>query len=329
MSTPHCIRLGREEMDASTLWRAHPPRIRHAGKQTVFEAAGGTERSPKGPLTVSRYAPGDFTFLRAEPRLVLENVEGAFAYPAPPAGTDVWHLNFADKYLFFAYGMAAFAQDEMQVAEHPILGSLLEALEAKAMDGLAPRTCEDARPTPLVVRGAERWCAIDTQPPLAMPDGIYGRRFHRAGPEVLRQAVRRLPPGNLSNILAMSAPVGRGPYSEADLRWILSTAITGFTAAREESAAAAPGARVGVNTGHWGTGAFGGDRVLMALAQGMAARFARIDQLAYHSLDAEGVWAVARANALLEEHFRAPVGVDEAVTRLGQMGFVWGTSDGN
>ena len=42
-----------------------------------------------------------------------------------------WHVNFADPHLFVAYGSRLFAQDEMQVAEHPALGSLKEALDAR------------------------------------------------------------------------------------------------------------------------------------------------------------------------------------------------------
>ena len=43
---------------------------------------------------------------------------------------------------------------------------------------------------------------------------------------------------------------------------VFATAYTGFRAARAESGA---GFEVVVHTGHWGTGAYGGDRVLMAL----------------------------------------------------------------
>ena len=41
-----------------------------------------------------------------------------------------WHVNFADPLLFGAYGTAFFAQDEIQVAEHPALAALHEVLAA-------------------------------------------------------------------------------------------------------------------------------------------------------------------------------------------------------
>ena len=47
------------------------------------------------------------------------------------AGAVEWHVNFADPRLFTAYGSGLLAQDEMQVAEHPALGALREALSAR------------------------------------------------------------------------------------------------------------------------------------------------------------------------------------------------------
>ena len=38
----------------------------------------------------------------------------------------IWHVNFADPQLFVAYGSGLLAQDELQAAEHPMLGSVRE-----------------------------------------------------------------------------------------------------------------------------------------------------------------------------------------------------------
>jgi len=45
-----------------------------------------------------------------------------------------WYLNFADGDLFFHYGSKLRAQDEHQVAEHPILASVKEMLEELATE---------------------------------------------------------------------------------------------------------------------------------------------------------------------------------------------------
>ena len=44
------------------------------------------------------------------------------------------------------------------------LGSLREALKASGVPGLEPFTRDKGRPTPVLVRGVERRCAVDTDP---------------------------------------------------------------------------------------------------------------------------------------------------------------------
>ena len=103
------------------------------------------------------------------------------------------------------------------------------------------------------------------------------------------------------------------------------TAVTAFTAARASSPS--PG-RVRIHTGHWGTGAFGGDRVLMAAAQVLAGRAAGLDALAYHSLDDSGVAALRRGEAIAGT-IPAGSSLEAAIDALHERGFTWGTSDGN
>jgi len=317
--------LGRAEFDSRTLWQRHPPKVAHANKRLVLEAAGGVERLPRGALSVARYTPDQLPALFGSERPELCSQPSAFDYPEPAAGTTEWHLNFADPYLFFAYGAGAFAQDEIQVAEHPILASLLEGLTAEPQAGLSPLTEEAGAPTPILIRGAERWCAIDTDPDLAMPHGIYGRRFGKAKPEAIRQAVTRLDVSYRTNLLAMAAPTGAGRYTRQQVQLILETAFTGFAAVRAESG----DGRVSVHTGHWGTGAFGGNRVLMALLQVLAAQLGQVDALVYHSLDSEGVAAYDQGASLAARLLQASPRVADAVGGILEIGFSWGTSDGN
>ena len=85
-----------------------------------------------------------------------------------------WHLNFADPDLFVAYGSELLAQDEIQVAEHPILGSIREMLISKKY--YAETLDDDGCPTPITITGAQRRCVINTQPnpKIGCPNGIYG-----------------------------------------------------------------------------------------------------------------------------------------------------------
>src|SRR2546427_2700180 len=84
-----------------------------------------------------------------------------------------WYVNFADPHLFVAYGSALFAQDEMQVAEHPALGALKEALDAQGHDAV---TVENGRLTPVLVMGAERRCRVTTDRSPAAPTACMAMR---------------------------------------------------------------------------------------------------------------------------------------------------------
>jgi hypothetical protein len=326
--------LGRAELDAAALWKQHPPRIAHRCKRAIFDLAGGASRIPRGALVVSRWGlrePAARAPTLPEEAPVATSVAAPFDYAPPRDRSDVWWVNFANAHLFCAYGGAAFAQDELQVAEHPILASVLEALTASPVEGLPALTREGGRPTPITIRGAERWCAIDTDPDLASPYGIYGRRLDRATDAVLAQAVTRLEPGTQSNVLAMEAPQGRGRYTKDQIGMILETAMIGFSAAKVSArfAGKETGDPVVVHTGHWGTGAYGGNRVLMAIAQLVAARFAELTELVYHSLDDEGVDDFEEGRRVALRITRPGMTLDEVADALVAHAFEWGVSDGN
>jgi hypothetical protein len=155
-----------------------------------------------------------------------------------------------------------------------------------------------------------------------------------------------------------------------------------FAAARLESEEHNAGSKVVVHTGNWGTGAFGGNKgafsmplfvryqpdpdfetlnalsslinhypslVLMALIQMFAADLAQIDELHYHTFNAEGTRAFNAAqevrNQLHERHNNvaedgsgtksglsvtsASLTVPALLQDLYQRKYQWGMSDGN
>ena len=84
------------------------------------------------------------------------------------------------------------AQDELQVAEHPALGSLRLAMDDSDVPYMAPLTTEDGRRTPVLIRGVERRCRIAIEPDAAAgrPGGLYGNRFAQADADTVTRAVR-------------------------------------------------------------------------------------------------------------------------------------------
>lgn len=260
--------------------------------------------------------------------------EDVFSYGPPTGGAFEWHVNFADPNLFVAYGSQLLAQDELQVLEHPVLASLRELLAASDDPLLRPITDEDDAPTPVLIRGVERRCALATDVDLleGRPLGLYGSAFARATEKTIARAVTVLVPPTISNLIAMAAPLGgEGRYTEAEIHRALWTAFTAFRAAVVDArAAGAPGAVV-VHTGHWGTGAFGGNRVLMAILQRLAARIAGVDRLVFHTVDATGVAPVEEATRRLSVWApeRSNVELADVLRAVHATGFVWGTPDGN
>ena len=96
-----------------------------------------------------------------DPDHFIEVREDVYDYASATgvAGAEEWHVNFADPRLFTAYGSGLFAQDEMQVAEHPALGALREALHARRWPTL---TEERGQATPVLVKGVQRRCRVQT-----------------------------------------------------------------------------------------------------------------------------------------------------------------------
>ena len=149
----------------------------------------------------------------------------------------------------------------------------------------------------------------------------------------LKGHVRVLETPTRKNVIAMAAPShGRGVYTEAQVKDLLETALAAFTGAREESRTAGC-ARCVVHTGPWGTGAFGGNAVLIALVQMLAAEMSGIDALAYATVDARGMRAVDEAKATLESWREASaadasIPFPRLVRRIVKLGLRWGRGNG-
>ena len=326
--------LERLAFDVPSLIEDFPPVLHDPNKRAVFEEACPDKCVYAGELGYSRWAalplPSRVDAAAAAERVVAS--PSVYTYePVPePAGAFEWHVNFADPFLFFAYGTGLFAQDEIMCAEHPVLGSLVEALRDR---GRAPVTEENGAPTPVLVTGAQRRCHVvtDPEPAAGRPRGLYGNEFSAAPEDVVRRATIRIDPPTITNIIAMAAPTYRtGRYARATIEHVLTTAYTGFAAAVAEAARLAPGAPVVVHSGYWGCGAFGGDRVLMSLLQVVAAGAAGVDRLVFHTVTAEGAAPFEQARRIAREELGVggTLAPAELVDRIDAMAFEWGTRDG-
>ena len=215
--------------------------------------------------------------------------------------------------------------------EHPILGSVKEFLDKEARNRnsqLLPFTCTGENvPTPVLMEGVPRLLEVDCS-----GNGLYGNGFGRAPFETIERFLRYFTPtgtGN-SNIIAIEAPAGGyGMYNTATINAILSTAFSGFKAAVLRSKLVGENVKTVIHTGHWGTGAYGGNRELMVLLQLIAAHLAEVDEFVFHTFDFNGTCDYEAGMNLFEKITENPIQVSQLINNLATKNFVWGVSDGN
>lgn len=333
MTRPALQPLESLQFEADELMKQHPPRVR-SNKKIVFAIA-----CPRGSAHHGRIAYSRWPAMSLDPNADLSGSgrhvvgrPGFYDY-APESdlqGAVEWHVNFADPRLFGAYDSALFAQDEMQVAEHPALGALREALLDRAMPAV---TVERGKPTPVLISGVERRCSVATEPDpsQARPVGLYGNQFDFAAPDAIERATRRIDPPTITNLIAIAAPAGgQGRYTAGDVVFVLVTAYSGFRVALHESRRIGGADRpVVVHTGYWGCGAFGGNRVLMAMLQMIAADMAKVDRLVVHT-GADGAHTLATARETLARVLEGPDDtLRERIEQIVSLSFEWGEGDGN
>jgi len=171
-----------------------------------------------GDVTYSRWSEIPFPqFVKKKCAKVISHHSG-YQYNRDEPGSVGWHVNFADAHLFGCYAGPLLAQDEMQVAEHPVLACVRQAAQKeKAKDPtIEPLTHCQGRATPVLIRGAQRRSVIS--------NAIYGNKFAEASDKVVRASVTVLNPPTTSNILAIEAPRrGSGEYTEETIKSILCT----------------------------------------------------------------------------------------------------------
>jgi len=243
--------------------------------------------------------------------------------------------------LFIAYGGSLYAQDEMQCLEHPILGSVQRKLATNRSIMMFTRA--NNRATPILIEGVDRKLTIAVNPDSSKgrPFGLYGNNFNRANEETILKALTVFPVDldqslrPRSNIIAMEAPPGGyGNYKATQIKDILETAYSGYRAAvlQTEEYKKSKGLNsldCVVHTGHWGTGAYGGNRVLMAFLQLFAADMAGVDIFMFHTFDQIGMNDYNEALNLWKSVQKECKSPGEVIRLLMSKKFNWGVSDGN
>jgi hypothetical protein len=127
--------LASAQWNIQELSESYPPVWSNSNKKILAKIATPDDTTHSGTVKVSRWkSPTDLPTVVQKAHVVQE--AGFYAYhPTKKYEDDAlgvlhWHLNFADPVLFGYFGGPLFAQDELQVAEHPILASVARAVIA-------------------------------------------------------------------------------------------------------------------------------------------------------------------------------------------------------
>lgn len=315
--------------NSQELFHVEPAKLYSRNKKMVYALACPPDSVHNGDIEYSRWGKIELPeIVNISGMTSIAIVKDGFFDYAPFDESQLakeWHLNFADEDLFVAYGSDLFAQDEMQVAEHPILASLKQRLTSLNVDAL---TKDGEKPTPILISGVERRCFVktDSSPDEGRPYGLYGNEFGWVAEDVVRRATVVLNPPTITNFIAITAPYGGvGKYSFDEIDYILNTAYSGFRAAVIESGSL-PSI---IHTGYWGCGAYGGNRMLMTWLQVVAANLAGVRQLVFHTGEPdkgelEKAWKGHEITFGNHSYL-----IKDFVRKIEELGFEWGESDGN
>jgi hypothetical protein len=272
-----------------------------------------------------------------------------------------WYLNFANSDLFAYYGGSLLAQDELQVLECLELCALREYF-VQTINTVGSRTVgSDAHtnkpvPTPsmflfysktknilflilVLISNVERVINLNTK-------DIYGNAFATATDKQLEKAFKPVHPPQTINLIAIEAPRdGQGPYTHEQIKYILTTCYTGFKAAqilanktqsmntsvsninqRRSSRSNTNNFRTIINTGWWGCGAYGNNRQMMLITQILAAHWAQIDEIIFHTQTNEHQNDIDQAEKFIKK-LLSEKRVEEVIEEIVKLNLEWEKSN--
>jgi hypothetical protein len=199
---------------------------------------------------------------------ITQTTEKSFTYPRNTKNTIHITANFGDPEIFVGAQRGLFAQDEVQIAEHPALNHLKNYFNTNKKAGKINRSEFQAA----LITGAKRYGSFKGQ--------YYGKKFALAKPEQFKGDLTILKKPRKSKIAIIVAPRGpdKTPYSKKDLEKLLYPVITVLTAIKQKYS----NKKIVFHTGNWGAGAFGGSHKAAAIMQLLAARISCIDEIRYY-----------------------------------------------
>ncbi|KAL4472897.1 hypothetical protein ABPG72_020631 [Tetrahymena utriculariae] len=261
----------------------------------------------------------------------------------------IWYVNFSDKNLFGYYHTALFAQDEVQCCQFPILPYIKQYIQSnsKQEEGYYPVTRVGMNSYPILILNCQCVCNINLQKTTqAYPNGIYGNNFSSLKSEDVnlfftfpnkQDAKVNI---NLICMSALSVYDQNGltrRYTADEIVYTFETVYRAFYSAVQESKSNDQNVKVVINTGNWGSGAFGNNLAFTVLVQLVAAHLAKVNCLNYYPFDENGKQCYSQGYQLFQNFILEQKQSNVVLSLQFQLNFiqyclnqnfVWGTSNG-
>ncbi len=185
----------------------------------------------------------------------------------------------------------------------------------------------------VLISNTERVIKMDT-------NKVYGNAFAKASERQLIQACQYLSKPQTVNLIAIEAPShGQGTYTREQIEYILVTCYVGFKAAQilanktqalnirnQRSASRSGNLRTIIHTGWWGCGAYGNNRQIMVLTQMLAAYWAQINELIFHTQTNDHQRDIDTAKELATNMLKEKR-VDSVIDQIVQLNLQWEKSN--
>ncbi len=299
----------------SELERNHQP-IQYYRKNEIFKIAQNAIVEDKEVLIIgvnSKILPKSFI----ANKLNIHIEPKAMDYKQETNDT-LWVFNFADPNLVGYHHSCLFAQDEIQVAEHPYMSSCRKLIQDNGYD--ATTIDENGDGTPILLTNIPRMCSVK------ITNEIYGKNFEKASIELIKNHIEQFEKATYSNIMAICSLNGfSGFYTPSQIGWLMTNLYGAFYNAKRIS-----NTNIAVQTGFWGCGAFGGNKTLMVAIQVIVAYIANISSITFYTLeDSKNLFAkegIKIASDLVKKYDGNTIDI---INSLVEMKFLWGKSDMN
>ena len=274
------------------LYDSYTPEYQCERKNNYFIRCRNMHRHVDGELEISRWVFNEDPFEEAcdfPNNTIISTDPEYYNYKKDVSkkGRYVWYVNFADYNLFGFYDLDMFSQDEIQTLEHPLLAASLRMLTENHFAHMEPYTAlsRNKVPSPYLVENVPYWISVNTSVVRrGVVHNLYGHDFITAKESIANAGVKNVSKEINDNIIAIAAPDNchNQEYSVQDIKYIMTTLLSSFSAAVQQGKAKGNSTIV-IHTGNWGCGAFGADPVLMYLTQFIAAAMIGVDELVFHA----------------------------------------------